>query len=240
MKSSVNILWMMDSIHTNPGSINILPYINKVFLFEPTDIPLLKEKYKVDAVFMPLALDEKVYFPISNKKIIDILFVGGLVPDRIRLLDKIIKRFPNKKILIYGQYYSKFRNPIYHLFRKNKNNYTNKVVLPSKVNELYSMSKLCINIHQKQSIIGVNQRFFEILGSRSLQICDHKNFISQNFSKEDLLWFDNEQKLFDTITMALEKYDELENIINNGYKKVIAKHTFTYRINQMLELSQVY
>ncbi len=239
MKSSFNILWMMDSIHTNPGSINILPYINKVFLFEPTDIPLLKEKYTVDGVFMPLALDEKVYFPIANKKVIDILFVGGLVPDRIRLLNKIIKNFPDKKILIFGKYYSKFRSPIHHLFRKNKKNYTNKVVLPSKLNELYSISKLCINIHQKQSVIGVNQRFFEILGSRNLQICDHKNFISQNFLKDDLLWYNNEQELFDIITMALEKYDELENIINNGYEKVLSKHTFTHRINEILELSQL-
>ncbi|MFC4262696.1 glycosyltransferase [Ferruginibacter yonginensis] len=239
MKSSANILWMMDSIHSYPGSLAILPYVHKVFLFEATDIPLLKEKYDVDGTFMPLALDEKVYFPITNKKEIDILFVGGLVPDRIRLLDKIIEKFPDKKISIYGQYYSKFRRPLHHLFRKNKKNYTNKIVLPSKLNELYSKSKLCINIHQKQSVIGVNQRFFEILGSKNLQICDHKKFISDNFLKDDLLWYHNEQELFDTISFALNNYNDLNNVITNGYEKVTSKHTFTHRIKQILTLSEV-
>ncbi|MBL0145315.1 MAG: glycosyltransferase [Chitinophagaceae bacterium] len=234
---SINILWMMDSIFNNPNSYSLRKLVNHLFLFEKTDVDRLQNEESIKAHFLPLALDETVYYPINNsKKEIDILFVGALYKNRIQLLNRLIKHFPDKKIKIYGHFFSPLRNPLKFLFRKNKHIYTNKNVEPDQLNILYSQSKICLNIHHTQSVLGVNQRFFEILGSKSLEITDYKEFVANNFTQDDLLWYKNEDEMIQQIDKALYNYQQMESIKASGYKKVVEGHTFLDRIRYVLDV----
>lgn len=235
MKSSKLQLWMMDSIFRAKNTLKNVALYDHVFLFEKEDILPLKEQHGVDGIFLPLALDESVYFPIeTDSKPIDLLFTGWLYPNRIALLKKIIKRFPDKNIQIYGFYFSKLRNPFRHWFRNDKKHFTNASVTPAELNVLYSQSKVCLNIHHSQSQYGVNQRFFEICGARSLQICDSHGFITDNFKSNEVLIYNTENELFDLIESAFNDYNSFASNVESSYNSVKSHHTFKSRIKFVL------
>ena len=164
------------------------------------------------------------------------LFVGALYPNRVALLNKIIKQFPDKNIKIYGNLFSTWRKPLKFFFRKDKHIYINKNVQPTELNKLYARAKICLNIHHSQSVDGVNQRFFETLGAGALQVCDYKTFIGDNFSDGDLVWYKNEEELFSNLNHAFANTIALNYIQNSGYLKVKANHTFTKRIAYVLKI----
>ena len=236
MKKSKLVLWMMDSIFTVKRTLENIALYDHVFLFEKEDIPLLKEQYNIESYFLPLALDESVYFPLpAAEKTIDILFVGNLYEKRKILLNKVIERFPHRNIKIYGDYFSKLRNIRRHLFRKDKKYYTNSKVSPSELNQLYSKTKICLNIHHSQSLYGVNQRFFEIAGAGALQVCDRHGFITDNFNSNEIVIFDSDEDLFRIISNVLSEYESFKPQIKKVYEKVTGYHTFHERIKFILK-----
>lgn len=237
MKSSFKILWMMDSLFRAKNTFKIKHLFDKIFVFEKSDIEKLYNEEKIVAHFMPLAVDEKIYKFTSIQKNIDILFIGALYGKRIEILEKIITAFPDKIIKIYGQFYSPFKRPIYHLTRKYKSNFLNKNVTPSQANELYNSSKICLNIHHDQSKFGVNQRFFEILGSGNLQLVDRNDYLDSEFKEIKILTYQNDEELINSISdIFSHKIDPIE-YTDNAYQCIITHHTFTHRIQQILALS---
>ena len=235
MKRSKLVLWMMDSVFVVKSTLQHIHLYDHVFLFEKEDIPLLKEQHGIEGHFLPLALDESVYYPIpAADKPIDILFVGNLYEKRKALLNKVIAKFPEKNIKIYGDYFSKLRNIGRYLFRKDKKYYTNFTVSPAELNVLYSKTKICLNIHHSQSLYGVNQRFFEVCGAAVLQVCDRHGFITDNFKHEEIFIYDTDEQLFDIINDILCNYDKYTNKITMAFDEVINHHTFQKRIQYVL------
>lgn len=240
MQGTLIVLWMMDSIFRVEKTFKNIDLYRHIFLFEKEDIPVLKIQYNIDAHFLPLALDESVYYPLENKhKPIDILFVGALYDDRIKLLKRICERFPDKNIKIYGVYFSKLRNLKRFLFRKDKKSFTNKTLQPSQLNIKYSQAKICINIHHSQSVYGVNQRFFELSGAKALQLCDRHGFIEDNFTSDQVLLYSSQEQLFELIEKILPSYESYENMKTAVYNEVINNHTFFCRIKKVLEVCQM-
>jgi spore maturation protein CgeB len=97
-----------------------------------------------------LALDETVYFTIKNhEKDIDLLFVGRLDSKREKILENLVKDFPKLNIQIYGGYVGLIpsKRHFKYYFRGYKKYFKNKNITPSKVNILYSRTKIAINIH---------------------------------------------------------------------------------------------
>jgi len=240
MQDAVLILWMMDSIFLVEKTLKNISLYNHVFLFEREEIRLLKAKCNIDGYFLPLALDPTVYYPIESKhKPIDILFVGALYEDRIKLFRKLTERFADKKIRIYGVYFSKLRNLKRYIFRKDKKTFTNKTLKPAALNIKYSEAKICINMHHSQSVYGVNQRFFELSGAKALQICDRRGFIEDNFTNEQVMLYSSEDELFELIEKALPNYENYQQMKTAVYNEVVSKHTFSCRIKEVLKVCQL-
>ena len=234
MTKSRKVLWMMDSIFRIPMAFAMRNEFDHIFLFEKTDVGRLWEEEKIRSWFLPLALDEKVYFPTVKTNEIDILFVGALYQKRIELLEKVCKEFAGRSIKIYGNYYSPFRRPAYHFSRKNKQSFLNKNIAPSEVNRLYNRSRICLNIHHEQSRYGVNQRFFEISGSRSFQVVDNNPFITENFSPTEVMTYVSTDDMLKKIEYVLSGNVNEQEMTENAYQKILAGHTFTQRIKQVL------
>lgn len=237
MQTSKLVLWMMDSVFLVKETLANIKLYHHIFLFEKVDIPRLETEYGLQPCFLPLALDETVYFPIAaSKKTIDILFVGALYPERVAVLKNIIAKFPGKKIKIYGVYFSKLRNLKRYFFRDDKKYFTNQILQPRELNVLYSKSRICINIHHSQSVYGVNQRFFELIGSKALQVCDDRGFIKDKFKENELLIYSTEDELHDLVTKALEPGNDFSGAIDSAYNNVISNHTFNNRVAELLSL----
>ncbi|MBQ8720805.1 MAG: glycosyltransferase [Paludibacteraceae bacterium] len=231
------IVWMYDSVQ-RPDREMCISHVQHADLFccfEEKDVEFF-EKQGEKAYFLPLACDTEVYYKQDNVKDIDILFVGTIYtsPKRILLLEKIARKYSNRKILFYGEYKPYFKNPIKWLFRGYRDVFLNHNIAPSIVNDLFSRSRIVLNIHHKQTFHGANQRLFEACGAGAYQICDKNPFIASLFQNGEVGLYDNEEELFELIDYALT-HDMSQNA-KAGYEIVLNNHTFDKRIEQMLEL----
>ena len=188
-------------------------------------------------MFLPLAYDPHVFFPIDNQnKDIDILFVGTIYisPKRISILTMLIDAFPDKKIQIYGHYKPFYKNILKWLFREKRNIFKNRNISPKKVNELFSRTKIALNIHQSQTINGANPRLFEAAGAGVYQISDYNEYIRTLFSNGEIGFYDNDQQLIQCIEEALNNDNSAAAL--NARHLVEKQHTFLNRIDYVLQL----
>ena len=237
MKEAKKILWMMDSIFRNKRGYALRKIVDYIFVFERTDVDKLLENENIVSHFLPLALDEAVYYPYTNRKDeIDILFVGALYDNRVVLLERIYQEFKDYNMKVYGHYYSPFRRPLYHFFRRNKNVFLNKNISPAFVNELYNRSKICINIHHNQNKYGVNQRFFEISSSKSFQLVDRNGYITENFGSDEIATYNSEDELIEIIRSVLHGQINTKAFAEKAHKKVLTNHTFRRRMEYVMAL----
>lgn len=236
-KSKV-IFWMYDSVQRNDRRMckEHINHADAVFCFEENDVEYYANIGK-KAYFLPLACDTHVYYPIANQeKNIDILFVGNVYGSkrRIRLLQMIVKHYPNLKIVIYGAYKPYYKNPLKWLFREKRKIFKNINISPEKVNYLYNHCKIALNIHHEQTITGANQRVFESSGSGAYQICDANPYIESLFPHSEVGLYHNEEELIALIDYALSN-DQSENA-KKAYTIVVENHTFLHRVKTMLEI----
>lgn len=236
-ESSKVVLWMFDNIKRFPYSVSLVNHVDLFLCFDQSDIDLLQNQ-GVEAFFLPQAYDVNSYYPLFNKdKDIDILFVGNIYGYEKRkiLLNRVIDKYGDRcKIKIYGiyQYFSK--NPLKWLLRPHKNIFSNNIVAPNLVNNLYNRSKIVLNIHHQEQKKGANPKVYEICGSGAYQICDKNPFIESLFKNGEVGLYENEEELFELIDYALT-YD-MSDKAKAAYDIVVNNHTFDKRIEQMLDL----
>lgn len=248
LPKSIIILWMMDSIFRIKNTLKCAYLYDYIFLFEKDEIKNLS-KINKNTFFIPLAFDPKVYFPINNlKKDIDIIFVGSLtdlncMKKRRKFLEYMVKKHKNSNIVIYGKYVNWKMPTSYIKYKLNKNIkkvFKNDSISPKVVNKLYARSKICLNILGKQSRYGINQRFFEILGTNNIQLVDGGHgFISKNFIiDKEIFTFKDLKDLDEKIEYILNDYEKIKKEIETRevYKKVLKNHTFSSRIHEVLSI----
>jgi len=236
LNGSLRILWLMDSIDRYGAKHTLPELVDYNFFFEKTDIEKVQGSLKKKSCFLPLALDEKVYFPTNEEKTIDLSFVGFLFEKRVRLLHTIIKEFKGACVKIYGATNFPKGSELYKITRSYPEAFMLKTIRPVLVNKLYNQSKVCLNVHHAQSIYGVNQRFFEVSGSRSFQLVEKNPYISDNFSEGEIVTYETEDELLQKIQYYLNDGPARARCAEAAYKKVISEHTFTHRIKYVLEV----
>lgn len=228
------VVWMLDGVYRHPRSEALAPVVDAYFCFEQEDVNYLVNK-GIKAYFLPQACDTSIYHPLNLKKDIDILFVGALYgyPNRIKLLQKVIERFPQYNIKIYGRYKPWYKNPLKWLLREKRNIFMNRNVSPEEVNRLYNRSKICLNIHHEQSKNGANPKVFEITGSGAFQLVDDNPYIKTIFKNEEVFIYHNEEELISFIDACLGS--NVCEYSQSGYRSVSQNHTFVNRIKTVLE-----
>jgi len=239
MDNTIKVLWMMDSVKNIKGIQNTINDYDYRLAFEKTDVEILNNN-GVPTYFMPMGLDDAIYFPKYYKhKKIDITFIGALYDGRKEFLEKLIVDLKDYNIKVYGKYLS-FKNPrtfLNYFIKGFRNSFTNKTISPNEVNEIYNNSKIAINIHHGQSVYGCNPRFLEILGSGTFQIVDDNIFIKENFvENKEFVSFKNYDDLINKINYYIANEKKRVEIAEDGYQKAIENHTFKARILDILNV----
>ena len=233
------IMWMMDSVYRESQSMDTLELYDYRFMFEKTDIKKLKDAKGIDSYFLPLCYDNYVYDVKDIERNVDISFVGSFAnyEHRVALFERIIEEFKDCNIEIYGKYlmpskperYSKYYLKGYRKYFKNR------FLTPEEVSNLYSRSKICINIHNKQSKEGCNPRFFEIIGTKSFELVDNIEYINKNFNDYTVIYKDTDD-LIRLIRYYLENEKERQEVVEKGYKYISSNHTFINRIEEIISI----
>ena len=244
MNHSKNFLWMLDSIFLNAQSLKLADKLDALFFFEQTDVEQIKVLNK-QAFFLPAAFDDRIFKDLSQKKDIDILFIGTLYEERVRLLDRLKEKFPQLNIKVYCWRYRFYKTPVKYLMSLWDRFYINRFVTLKQANKLYNRSKICLNMHHGQSIYGVNPRFFEISGANALQFVEDKPFIKDYFPNYNIPVYKSEEELFSMIAQyfsteskeskeSKESMDSPQQDFRALYNDLLANHTYKMRINTIL------
>lgn len=227
-------IWVYDSIQRLPDLIPILSSYDTIFTFEGSDIQKYSE-LGYNANFLPLCVDDHVYYPVDSKKDIDILFIGNLSEARVRELLDIRDTFPDVKMYVFGRYSITIeKDPeLKERLNKHRDIFTKRLVSSEEANTLYSRSKICINIHHGQSKYGANMRLFEICAAGGFQIVDSNPYIVENFS--DCMAV---TKTIEDMKQAIRYYLENENermiIAQKGYERIRQSESFVNRAQEII------
>jgi len=245
LSNTILVLWAYDSALKFQNVLKGGKYYDLFYTFEPTDIPVLQSKYKINAKFLPMAYDPSIYHKLSNnkKQEIDISFVGSLRPKyyhRIELLDEIISRYKDRRIEIWGPAWTVFLPSSLHEYLIKRRHLAkvihNMTIPPEIVNEIYNNSKICLNIHHKQSKAGLNPRTFEILGAGCFELVDYKEYLEKLFRVgKEIECYKTKKELIEKLDYYLENDKEREKIAKKGHKAVQNSHTYVHRVKIMIE-----
>lgn len=238
---TILIIWCYDS---PLRFINVLKggkFYHLFYTYEPSDIQKLLE-YDIQANLLLMAYDPNSYFMLKDETVTyDLSFVGSLgdYSDRKKILEMIILTYSELKLDVWGAAWTWY-NPIlmyeYKVKRKvlgkHLHNYN---IPPNEINKIYNSSRLCLNMHHRQSKEGLNPRTFEILGAGGFQLVDYKTKMDDLFNVgQEIICYYNESDLLNKIEYYLENEDERKRIAQRGHDLVKKKHTYKHRVDTIL------
>jgi|GEM_PF-964384 spore maturation protein CgeB len=174
----------------------------------------------------------------NGERDVDLVFVGGLYPSKLRRIAKIKKHLPQMKI--YGNNWT-FMNLIKQrggiralssgLFR----------VKPLPANELvplYQRSKIGLNVHLSYG--PSNIRTYQLPANGVMQICDCPEGIGDVFEiDKEIIVYHSSAEAIELIDYYLENDQERKKIAAAGFKRVIKDYrridTFSHALTLVLE-----
>lgn len=237
--------WFLDSITRWEYPSRLLSLYDKIFCFEPRDIEYLENTYHIKAQYMPIGVADEIYTPVVREPKYDLCFVGNSFANRLPILEAVAQHCceNNRSFIIYGHYWDNHYWPWKRKrsIRKFKEKYpqvyqyaTNEVLNPREVAQVYTESKIClninINIHE-----GTNPRTFEILSTKSFQLLDiYNNAAELLLDKEHLVFYKNIEDLLEKIDYYLENDKARHKIAEAGGVFVARNYTIKNCIEKML------
>jgi spore maturation protein CgeB len=116
---------------------------------------------------------------------------------------------------------------------------------PETNRAIFSNSALNLNLHSSTYHDGVNPRgdfvnprTFEIAACGGLQLVDERQLLPELMQAgEDLITFSSTQQMKEKILKILEAPDRFASIAARGQQRVLAKHSYTRRMAEFLEMA---
>jgi spore maturation protein CgeB len=223
------IFYFMDALPQYESVFSIIPLFDDHFVFEPTDVAVMKERLGLHAHFLSLAFSPSRYFRKKRgRHVYDFSFVGSNYPKREEYLDALLAVSEN--MCIYGDFYKSK----YPKVREK----TKKINVPFSIaNDLYNSSNINVNIHHPQSKEGLSIRTFEIIGAGGFQLVERQKAAIQFFEEnKHMAFYDGKQDFLDKARYFLAHEKIRQQIADNCYRLAMEKHTWRHRMREMFEV----
>lgn len=199
---------------------------DKLFCTDTSFIEDAKKMMFPESIYLPLAVNEKIFFNKKEKRKNNLLFIASYTKERLAFLNKI----DSIDLRLIGP---KWNNANF----SNNINYLNKTISREDVVNEYNSSKFILNIKHEHNILnGLNMRTFEAISSGGCLLQDYVKDIDLNFEiNKDIIVYNNLDELNELI-LKLNKDDNLlKKIISNGEKNILSNHTYSNRVDIFLK-----
>ncbi|MDP8230529.1 MAG: glycosyltransferase [Candidatus Gorgyraea atricola] len=176
------------------------------------EVEILKKVSPVEIIWMNFACDPEVHKRLDIERNYDIGFVGndGGVPRKF-YLQELRERYP-KSFIDRADY--------------------------SQMSQIYSSSKIGFNFAIRGE--SLTMRSYEIMACKAMllmqRLRDNSAEKAGFIDGKHLVFFDKPEDLFKLIEHYLKNKKEREEIAENGYRLTLERHTYTHRINEMLDI----
>lgn len=252
-------LWFFDSCTHIPLCEDNIPAVDAVFCYEQTDIPKIRERFGVEAHFLPQAVDTELYHPLNDNARqeeiphsslhtpsfhYDLVFAGDIFHSQKRreVIQAVVAHYPQLRMRVWGEYKPWYKNLWQWLTRERKDVYMNRNASGKQLNEDYNRARIVLNIHHEQQQDGANPKVYEISATGSYQICDANPYIAGLFPNGEVGLYQ-----IDMTAGVEHRYDSLFACIDHALahdmsaqgraaREVICQgHTFVQRVQRVLE-----
>ncbi|MFQ5443213.1 MAG: glycosyltransferase [Nitrospinales bacterium] len=222
-------IWYIDQLKYTPAKPLSRSFFDRWFVYEPTDVPIMKKEWGIEAIVLPMAFDPACYHPIDKNKAIpelipDISFIGSVAYEKRKNILEHLSKNALENGLNFKIISDSFRFPLFYL--KDQPNLRKVLEFGhadhKRNNMIYNISKINLNIHGPWAIEAMNTRFFEILGSCGLQIVERfKSQAQLGFCPDkDFLVYSGIGELREKVNFVLANPDKARVIAQSGHKKV--------------------
>ncbi|OVE78951.1 hypothetical protein BVY00_01465 [bacterium G20] len=202
-----------------------------------------------DFITIPLAANPHTLKPVFTKKFeADISFIGTNLPQKRQYFKQWLFPLGDKYDLkLYGQDWT-LPSRLLGLVTKGGQYFNLPVIKslqkpPLKLGEeanIYASSKILVNIHEDyQRRFGgdCNERTFKIPYCGGFEICDDVAVVRDYFKEgEEIVIATSKDDWFDKIDYYFNHPLEAKKIAEAGRQKVLDKHLYKHRAQQMLDL----
>ena len=179
----------------------------------------------VSNIYLPLAADEKVFYPIEMGKRFDVILTG--VPSAPRI--EILKQLEGLNVAVFGQWERGWEK-----YSEVKKYYYGCVASENELNELYNQSKICIDISSPQNLNSANFTVFNAMASGCLLITNYKTALDGLFGAEQVPSYTG------SCRSLIDKYLADEVLLKGESLRqrdvILSGHTFIHRVEDMLSI----
>ena len=101
--------------------------------------------------------------------------------------------------------------------------------------QIFSLSKINLNITARPIRTGIPQRIWDVLGAGGFLLTNYQQELGEYFEiGKEIDVFGSEQELLEKATYYLEHEEERMEMAKRAYEKVKAEHTYSCRMEQLL------
>lgn len=231
-------LWTIDPPRNFQPIIDAAPYYDFIFCGGTEAQELLAEAGFKKTHWIPFAYDPDFHKPLDlsseekKKWGSDVTFIGSFYPNRAHILEKIY----DFDLKVWGPAWDKLpgESPLRKLVKDTQ-------LKPEEWIKILSSSKIIIVIHYQDGKIPCYQaspKVYETMACKSFLLVDNQKDVRSLFEDgRHLAIFKDIKDLRDKIAHYLNNPEEREKIAEQGYAKVIQKHTYLHRIEKLIQLS---
>ncbi len=109
--------------------------------------------------------------------------------------------------------------------------------------KIFNATKVNLNLHssvQAKNLVShgdfVNPRTFELAACKAFQLIDNRSLLPELFESDELATFNTIDEMRDKIHYYLNNEDKRFEMAEKAHKKVIEKHTYQVRMQEMLNI----
>ena len=199
---------------------------NKLYCTDTSFLDDSKKMMFPNSIYLPLAVNERVFFNKKEKRKDNLLFIASYTKERLEFINKI--NSINLKLI----------GPKWNKINLSKRIiYLNKTISIKDVVNEYNNSKFILNIKHEHNVLnGLNMRTFEAIASGGCLLQDYVKDIDLNFEiNEDIVVYNNLDELNELIIKLSKDNDFFNKIISNGEKNILSNHTYSNRVDILLK-----
>lgn len=229
-------LWFPDSIANFNRAFFLISDYDFLFFKDPYIVTILTEQYNKKLVYyLPECCNPKYHKSVSlthddvAKYGCDITTYGNPHNLRSSFFYQLLNQ--NYNIKIWGHH-----PPVWLKNKEIKSLYTGEYIFNETKAKAVLAAKINLNTLLPSEIFGLNARTFEVAGIGGFQIMQWRPGLNQLFDYgKEIVSFRNFDELIGKIGFYLARPEERDQIARAGSERAFSDHTYSLRINLLLE-----
>ncbi len=238
-------IWFTEDPYYMDQTSMLANNFNYIFTIDSAAMEFYKKNDHNNVYHLSLATEPQIFKPkeINDSHKSDICMVGFPYPNRIHLIQYLLQN-TNYQIQVVGKWEKALA-----LFQRHPQLKIHEGwVEPSNAADYYNGAKIVLNTHRpfdlkrnqnRFGIVGrnINNRAFDVAACAAFQLIEYKEDLPSHFiENEEIVSFHNDQELTEKLNYYLTHDEERQRIAENARKRVLLEHTFTKRLEKMMNI----